>query len=171
MHDVLAHRLSLIALHTGVLANRADALPGPVVERLALLRTASTEALTDLRDVLGALRDTGTGPVQPPPGRCAMSRAHRAGTRRGPARRARRGRPPEQAPAAHRLAVFRLVQEALTNARKHAGDAPVPCTSDYGPPATVVEVHNTPGTHASARRPVRVRPGRPAERVEPSAAA
>ncbi|KOG86782.1 hypothetical protein ADK38_29120, partial [Streptomyces varsoviensis] len=56
MHDVLAHRLSLIALHTGVLATRKDSLPSSVVERLLLLRTASTDALTDLRDVLGALR-------------------------------------------------------------------------------------------------------------------
>ncbi|WP_260461804.1 histidine kinase dimerization/phosphoacceptor domain-containing protein [Streptomyces lateritius] len=42
MHDVLAHRLSLIALHTGVLATRRDTPPAPVVERLTLLRTAST---------------------------------------------------------------------------------------------------------------------------------
>ncbi|WP_422804664.1 histidine kinase [Streptomyces noursei] len=42
MHDVLAHRLSLIALHSGVLTTRNDALPAQVGQRLALLRTAST---------------------------------------------------------------------------------------------------------------------------------
>jgi signal transduction histidine kinase len=54
MHDVLAHRLSLIALHTGVLTTKVDTLPAQVADRLMLLRTTSTEALTDLRDVLGA---------------------------------------------------------------------------------------------------------------------
>lgn len=55
MHDVLAHRLSLIALHTGVLATKSDTLPAPVAERLGLLRTTSVEALADLRDVSGDL--------------------------------------------------------------------------------------------------------------------
>ncbi|WP_405957991.1 histidine kinase [Streptomyces phaeochromogenes] len=41
MHDVLAHRLSLITLHTGVLATKSDTLPAPVAERLGLLRTTS----------------------------------------------------------------------------------------------------------------------------------
>ncbi|MDQ1018558.1 signal transduction histidine kinase [Streptomyces afghaniensis] len=67
MHDVLAHRLSLSALHTGVLATRGEQLPPPVVERLALLRTASTEALADLRDVLGALRDPAPSRPRPLP--------------------------------------------------------------------------------------------------------
>jgi signal transduction histidine kinase len=56
MHDVLAHRLSLLALHTGVLALRAESLPPQIGERIALLRATSSQALADLRDVLGALR-------------------------------------------------------------------------------------------------------------------
>ncbi|MFJ3616116.1 sensor histidine kinase [Streptomyces hydrogenans] len=147
MHDVLAHRLSLIALHTGVLATRKDTLPGPVVERLGLLRTASTEALTDLRDVLGALRTTDAILAADPPAPVLrdveemIEQARAAGqdistTVEGG---------PEQAPAAHRLAVYRLVQEALTNARKHAPDAPVRVRITYKPPATLIEVTNPPG--------------------------
>lgn len=71
MHDVLAHRLSLLALHTGVLALRAESLPPQIGERIALLRTTSAQALDDLRDVLGALRaeddaarEDGRDPVQ-----------------------------------------------------------------------------------------------------------
>ncbi|MFG2313015.1 sensor histidine kinase [Streptomyces sp. NPDC048566] len=151
MHDVLAHRLSLIALHTGVLATRADALPGPVAQRLTLLRTASTEALADLRDVLGALSDTGPGSGDQPPVpilrdvRELTEQARAAGQR---VELAVEGSP-EQASAAHRLAVYRLVQEGLTNARKHAVDAPVRIRLDYGPPATVVEIINTPGRTAA----------------------
>nr|WP_202524804.1 histidine kinase [Streptomyces sp. SID4926] len=155
MHDVLAHRLSLIALHTGVLATRKDALPAPVVERLALLRTASTDALTDLRDVLGALRTPDTRPAadRPAPAlpdvREVIAQSRAAGQHidtviDGTA---------ERAPAAHRLAVVRLVQEALTNARKHAPDAPVRLRVDYGPPATLIEVTNAPGARPGRAEP------------------
>ncbi|MGW5329688.1 sensor histidine kinase [Streptomyces sp. NPDC004014] len=147
MHDVLAHRLSLIALHTGVLTTRADTLPDPVVHRLTLLRTASTEALADLRDVLGALHNAGPTTANEVPApvlrdvRELIEQAREAGQQvdlhvEGL---------PEQTPAAHRLALYRLVQEGLTNARKHAADAPVRIRLDYGPPATVVEITNTSG--------------------------
>jgi signal transduction histidine kinase len=52
---------------------------------------------------------------------------------------------PAQAPLTHRLAVYRIVQEALTNARKHADGAEVTVRVDYRPPATCVEVTNPPG--------------------------
>ncbi|MDG6109288.1 two-component sensor histidine kinase [Dactylosporangium aurantiacum] len=150
MHDVLAHRLSLIALHTGVLTTRAGALPAPVAERLTLLRTAATEALADLRDVLAALHDrqATTGDAATAPVlrdvRELVDQARAAGQDvdlrvQGSA---------EQASAAHRLALYRLVQEGLTNARKHAAGAPVRVRVDYGPPHTVVEVTNGPGRPA-----------------------
>ncbi|MFJ5519506.1 sensor histidine kinase [Streptomyces griseoluteus] len=156
MHDVLAHRLSLIALHTGILATRKHTLPDPVVERLSLLRTASTEALTDLRDVLGALHTTETLSTDTPPAPALrdvdemVEQARSAGqsidvTEEGS---------PTQAPTAHRLAVYRLVQEALTNARKHAPGAPVHVRIDYSPPATLVEVTNPPGTGQAGVPPI-----------------
>ncbi|WP_340376973.1 histidine kinase [Streptomyces sp. SS7] len=149
MHDVLAHRLSLIALHTGVLATRGDTLPEPVAERLALLRGASTEALTDLRDVLGVLHTSGTAPngsgavPAPVPGdvRQLVDDARAASQSLALTTRGR----PEDAPTTHRLAVYRIAQEALTNARKHAEGAPVTMTIDYRAPATLVEVTNPAG--------------------------
>ncbi|MFJ1812745.1 MULTISPECIES: sensor histidine kinase [unclassified Streptomyces] len=148
MHDVLAHRLSLIALHTGVLATRSGTLPAPVAERLGLLRTTSVEALTDLRDVLGVLRD----PDATPTGAALKPMMREVGELADEARAAGQHIElttdglPEQAPTTHRLAVYRIVQEALTNARKHADGAPVTVRVDYGPPATRVEVTNPPGT-------------------------
>lgn len=152
MHDVLAHRLSLIALHTGVLATRKDTLPEPVIERLALLRTASTQALGDLRDVLGALREpdpTQSGTELHPILRDVqelVSEARNAGQRIGMMTEG----DPERAPTTHRLAVYRIVQEALTNARKHADGALVTVRIDYRRPTTWVEVTNTPGTSGKA---------------------
>lgn len=152
MHDVLAHRLSLIALHTGVLTTRSDTLPAPVAERLVLLRTTSTEALADLRDVLGALRDpqaTDAGAALVPAIRDVgelVEEARAAGQNAGIAVEGH----PEQAPTTHRLAVYRIVQEALTNARKHAAGSMVSVRVDYRPPATLVEVTNTSGTPDAA---------------------
>ncbi|MER5668882.1 sensor histidine kinase [Streptomyces mirabilis] len=148
MHDVLAHRLSLIALHTGVLATKSDTLPAPVAERLGLLRTTSVEALTDLRDVLGVLHDSDAAPTS-----AALTPVMReVGELADEARAAGQHIElttdglPEQAPTTHRLAVYRIVQEALTNARKHADGAVVTVRIDYRPPATLVEVTNPPGT-------------------------
>ena len=155
MHDVLAHRLSLIALHTGVLTTRADGLPDSVAQRLTLLRTASTEALADLRDVLKALHDAGPtrGDAAPAPAlqdaRELIEQTRQAGQQVDLNIEGR----PEQAPAAHRLALYRLVQEGLTNARKHAAGAPVHIHLDYGPPATVVEIVNTAGRTAEHTTP------------------
>ncbi|MGW2261588.1 sensor histidine kinase [Streptomyces sp. NPDC001780] len=148
MHDVLAHRLSLIALHTGVLATKRDALPDTVVERLGLLRTASTEALTDLRDVLEALREpvaTRGDAVLAPALQDLRELVDEVRTTGQRIDLTTQGRP-EQAPTTHRLAVYRIVQETLTNARKHAEGAAVTVHVDYRPPATLVEITNTAGT-------------------------
>ncbi|MFD0019932.1 sensor histidine kinase [Streptomyces sp. NPDC058382] len=156
MHDVLAHRLSLIALHTGILATKKDTLPDPVIERLSLLRTASTDALTDLRDVLGALHtaETVSAARTPAPVLRNVEEMIQQARSAGQTVNVTVEGSPSQVPAAHRLAVYRLVQEALTNARKHAPDAPVGVRITYVPPATLVEVTNPPGTGLTGVPPV-----------------
>ncbi|MGH8918880.1 MAG: sensor histidine kinase, partial [Actinomycetes bacterium] len=57
MHDVLAHRISLVALHAGALEVRPDLPPAQVRETAALLRSTARQALEELRDVIGVLRD------------------------------------------------------------------------------------------------------------------
>jgi len=144
MHDVLAHRLSLIALHTGALQTRTTTLPEQIGDRIALLRTASTDALADLRDILGALRDPDRDSRRAPsPALREVDELIEQATAAGQHVAATIDGRPEQVPAADQLAVVRLVQETLTNARKHAPGAPVTLRVHYGPPATTVEVTNT----------------------------
>ncbi|MEU3570491.1 histidine kinase [Kitasatospora sp. NPDC036755] len=165
MHDVLAHRLSLLVLHAGVLRDQARAGtvaadPDRLTHRLELLRTTAARSLDDLRDVLGALR---AEPPDPPAAGAEPSVPAGAGSVPAPALRdltelvgeaTQAGQrvelalsgDPETVPTTHRLAVHRLVQEALTNARKYAHTAPVTVRVGYGAPATTVEVRNGPGT-------------------------
>lgn len=164
MHDVLAHRLSLLVLHAGVLRDQARA--GTVAadqdrltHRLELLRTTAARSLDDLRDVLGALRadpperpaaeaeppaPTGSPRVPAPALRDLTDLVDEANQAGQQVELALSG-DPEAVPTTHRLAVHRVVQEALTNARKHAHTAPVTVRVGYGAPATTVEVRNGPG--------------------------
>jgi signal transduction histidine kinase len=69
MHDVLAHRVSLMALHAGALEVRPDLAPDAVRETAGLIRSTARQALTELRDVIGVLRDAddGEAPYGPQP--------------------------------------------------------------------------------------------------------
>ena len=87
MHDVLAHKVSLIALHAGALEVNADAEPEQVERTAALIRTTAREAMEDLREVLGVLRaGGGAGRADLAPAR--RGRRHRPARRGVPRRRA-----------------------------------------------------------------------------------
>ncbi|MFJ9614187.1 sensor histidine kinase [Streptomyces noursei] len=152
MHDVLAHRLTVIALHTGALKQRAVDLPDPVAHRIGLLRTASTDALGDLRDVLGVLRghDTEQRPAPRAPGLPELSTVIDEARAAGQQREAVIEGSPHCVPASHRLAIHRLAQEALTNVRKHASGAVAQLEVRYGPPQSTVVICNPAGASSEA---------------------
>ena len=58
MHDVLAHRISLVAMHAGALAYRTDLTPQETTEAADVIQKNAHQALVDLREILGVLRDT-----------------------------------------------------------------------------------------------------------------
>jgi signal transduction histidine kinase len=147
MHDVLGHRLSLVALHAGALEYRGRSLsPEETVEAAGVVRAEAHSALTELRDVLGVLRDpadatTGTAPPQPTlrdlP--ALLDEARRSGAdvtgTTDPAS--------ADAPDAVGRHAYRVVQEGLTNARRHAAGQPVTVAVDVvRGPALRVRVTN-----------------------------
>lgn len=149
MHDVLAHRISLVALHAGALAYRDDLSRAQVVETAETIAGAAHAALAELRDVLGVLRDpTQPGAVERPqptlqeiPALLAEAREAGADVRLDTGRL-----DPDAARdlgASVSRTAFRVVQEALTNARKHAPRQPVEVVLAGAPGgALAVEVRN-----------------------------
>ncbi len=122
MHDVLAHRISLMALHAGALEIRPDLPPAEVRGTAALLRSTARQALEELRDVIGVLREE-PGPVaEAPQPRLSdiprlVEETRRAGAKIDLEMHVSDA---ESAPSGLGRDAYRIVQEALTNIGKHA---------------------------------------------------
>ncbi|MER6951164.1 histidine kinase [Nonomuraea sp. NPDC000554] len=120
MHDVLAHRLSLLALHAGALEFNARADPAEVAEAAQVIRSSAHLALQELRAVISVLREA---PVLHGGDLTSLVReCRRAGMR---VELDDHGVRLSALPDATARAAFRIVQEGLTNARKHAPGSPV----------------------------------------------
>lgn len=127
MHDVLAHRISLITMHSGLLSYRQDLPEDERGAAVAAIDTNARAALTDLREVLGVLRDDeGGAPLRPQSTLAHLpeltDEVRAAGTR---VTVAHAGIDLTTVPESTSRTAYRVVQEALTNARKHAPGAAV----------------------------------------------
>jgi signal transduction histidine kinase len=131
MHDVLAHRLSLLSVHAGALEFRPDAPADEVAEAAGVIRESARAALDELRGVIGVLReDDGETLTQPPQPTLAdlaalVDESKAAGMRIAVRIDLNDAAPP---PAAVGRTAYRIAQEGLTNARKHAPGAAVTLT-------------------------------------------
>ena len=159
MHDVLAHRLSLLATYAGALEYRPDAPPEQLARAAGVVRAGVHQALDELREVIGVLRDDDPAAVaRPQPGLSDLEElveeTRDAGTPVdliGPESR------PEELPDGLGRTAYRVVQEGLTNARKHAPGLPVRLLLDGRPgDRLLVELTNPVG---AAAPPGRLRAG------------
>jgi signal transduction histidine kinase len=159
MHDVLAHRLSLVSLHAGALELRTDARPEEVATAAGVIRTNAHAALEDLRAVIGVLREndaghTPSGAERPQPDLRDVAELVESARAAGTAVRYDCAIDATALPAGTGRTVYRIVQEALTNARKHAPGAAVEVQVNGSPTAGVrVRVANPVPVTAPAGRP------------------
>jgi signal transduction histidine kinase len=132
MHDTLAHRLSLLSVHAGALEFRPDLSPEQTRTMAAVIRQTSHDALGDLQDVIGILRD---GPssdgrlLEPRVGlddlAALIDESRLSGTEVTVDQRVDDASGSASRNAATAATAYRIVQEGLTNARKHAPRSPV----------------------------------------------
>ncbi|MGW4497553.1 sensor histidine kinase [Micromonospora sp. NPDC004336] len=143
LHDVIAHHISVISLHTGVAGEALDDDPSAARAALGHVRSATTQVARELRTTLGLLRDPATAePRQPVAGLAGLD-ALVAGTRATGLRIAvdRRGEL-TGLPASVDSTAYRLVQEALTNVLRHAGATAVEIDVVRRPDSVAVAVRD-----------------------------
>ncbi|MEW2137319.1 histidine kinase [Streptomyces sp. NPDC005409] len=156
MHDSLGHQLALISVHTGALEVDPK-LTDRQREAVGVLRQASVAAMHELREVVGILRDGVEAPLpaeeaaQPAArGVAGIAGVVEAARGAGTDVRLSASGQPRPLVAACDHAAYRIVQEALTNAYKHAPGAPIAVELRYEDDSLVVEVSNGPAAGPGA---------------------
>ncbi|WP_203910431.1 sensor histidine kinase [Rhizocola hellebori] len=147
LHDVVAHSMSLVAVRAETAPYRLPGLPDPARDEFLALAATARDSLTELRRLLGVLRTEQTEPeLTPQPDLSDLddlvASARQAGMQ---VATAISGPSPS---AATGLTTYRIVQEALSNAARHASGAPVEVTVTTTKRQTRVEVRNGPGAPA-----------------------
>jgi signal transduction histidine kinase len=156
LHDVIGHAISLIAVQSEAAARSARSDPGAVPGFLGAISAASRQALAEMRGVLAVLRpDAGVlpaaGELSPQPGLEQVGELV-AGLRAGGlATRLEAG--PVDLPPGMALAVYRIVQESLTNVLRHAGAGAKAAVTITGGGGTVRVVVRDDGAGPRGRAP------------------
>jgi signal transduction histidine kinase len=143
LHDVLAHNISLINVQAGVALHLMDDQPEQARTALTAIKQASNEALGELRSVLDVLRQGNEELPRAPTSGLARLDDLVARTRAaGLAVTTRIDGTPRPMPVGVDVAAFRIVQEALTNVTRHAGQANATVRISYGERDLTVEVED-----------------------------
>ena len=153
LHDVISHDVSLMVLQASV-ERRVNGADSSATQTLASIESTGREALAELRRMLGVLRKSDeNAPLQPQPGLDQLpdliEQAQAAGLSVGLAVVG----DPVPVPPGLGIAAYRIVQESLTNAAKHAAGAPVTVTVHYGNGTLEIEVIDSGGNAAAAALP------------------
>ncbi|MFE5540975.1 sensor histidine kinase [Streptomyces sp. NPDC056519] len=146
LHDVIAHHMSVISIQAQVASRLLEDPPPELLENLAGIRGNAVEALGELRSVLALLRTEDSeddAPYAPQPTLAELDRL--TDTVRGTGTTVSTettGTPRPLAPGVE-LSAYRIIQEALSNALRHAPGAAVKLRLDYSSAELAIEVTNT----------------------------
>jgi signal transduction histidine kinase len=146
LHDVVTHNVSVMVVQAGAARRVLAASPGEATAALLAVEASGRTAMIELQHLLGLLspvdgmQPRGEEPLRPQPGldrlRPLIDRVAAAGL---PAELTVSGRPRALPPGLD-LAAYRVVQEALTNVMKHAGQARTAVRLDYRPLELIIDV-------------------------------
>jgi signal transduction histidine kinase len=158
LHDVVAHHMSLMAIRAESAPHRLGALPEPVRAEFGSLSESARQALTDMRRLLSVLSSDQPAAHAPQPGLEDLPGL--IGTARQAGMTVELSAPPalDQVPPSAGMCAYRIVQEALSNAGRHAAGAPVAVSVGCNAGTVTLQVTNGPGVPAGHRADGR-RPG------------
>ena len=147
LHDVVTHNVSVMVIQAGAARKVLEGSPEQAREALLSVEASGRAAMTELRHVMGLLTTDGETPdLTPQPGMAELEslvgRVRDAGL---PVELVVTGSPDLPLPDGVVLAGYRVVQEALTNAMKHAAGASAVVRVDYGADRLTIEVTDTGG--------------------------
>ena len=142
LHDVVAHAVSVMVVQAGAAEQVVDE-PARVRAALAAIRTTGTDALAEMRRLVGILREAdGVADLEPQPGLEAVARLIEQARSGGLTVDLQVEGEVRPLPAGLDLTAYRIVQEALTNVRRHAHATRVDVLLRYGDDAVEIEVRD-----------------------------
>jgi signal transduction histidine kinase len=131
VHDTVAHAIAIINVQAGVMAHVLDKRPEQVRETLVAIEQTSSQALREMRTILGVLRDANDGRV-PHPGLGQIDQLVAKARDAGLDIKLEGMSPLAALPSAVGSTVYRILQESITNVIRHVGPTRVTATMDYG---------------------------------------
>lgn len=144
LHDVAAHHLSGMVVQAAAVERLVDRDPQAAREGAVWLRNQGRETLDSLRQMVGLLRGDEGDPLGPVPGVSALGDLVRAARELGDDVRVEEVGTPSPLPPLADVSVYRVAQQALTNARQHAPGGPVEVRVVHEPAGVALEVDNGP---------------------------
>ncbi|MDQ4053353.1 MAG: sensor histidine kinase [Actinomycetota bacterium] len=153
VHDTVAHAIAIINVQAGVTAHVLDRRPEQARDALLTIEQTSSHALKEMRTILGVLRDDDDGRV-PHPGLAQVDELVAKARDAGLDIELESGAPTESLPSAVGSAVYRILQESITNVIRHVGPTRVTVALDYGAENVDIRVtdegHRGPGADVPA---------------------
>jgi signal transduction histidine kinase len=141
MHDIVAHHMSVIAIQAEAGPRKVADPPPELVESFRDIRASALDGLTELRRLLGVLR-TGTPDTTPQPGLAQLTGLLDSARNAGVPVELSVSGVPRPLPQGMDLSAYRILQEALSNAMRHAPGSTVRVEVAYFPSSVVIKVRN-----------------------------
>lgn len=141
MHDIVAHHMSVIAIQAEAGPRKIASPPPELVESFRDIRASALDGLSELRRLLGVLR-TGTPDTTPQPGLGQLSGLLDSARNAGVPVNLSVSGAPRPLPQGMDLSAYRIMQEALSNAMRHAPGSTVRVEVAYFPSSVVIKVQN-----------------------------